>query len=66
MDKKIQYREKDLKDIELDLEELSIQLIDILKYYKIKGVINNEEYEQHIKVKEKFLTYLQNKREKDL
>ncbi|AOY76626.1 hypothetical protein [Clostridium formicaceticum] len=62
VNKQRQYKEEDLKTIELDLESLSIQLIDILKQYKAKGIIDDHQYQQHVEVKEKFLNYLQNKR----
>lgn len=48
--------------IENKLEKLSIQMITILKEYKEKGIIGEEEYKKHIKCKEDFLTYLNNKR----
>jgi len=50
------------ENIENQLEKLSIQMITILKECKEKGTIGESEYEEHIKCKEDFLTYLDNKR----
>ncbi|AKL94884.1 hypothetical protein CACET_c14200 [Clostridium aceticum] len=62
VNKQQQYKEEDLKTIESDLESLSVQLINILKEYKAKGIINDHQYKQHVEVKERFLNYLENKR----
>lgn len=50
--------------IEGELEKLSIQIITILKKYRDKGLIQEKEYENHIKKKEDFLNYLDGKRRK--
>ena len=53
---------KMLGTLENSLEELSLQFIYILKDYKDKGLIGEKEYENHIKIKENFLNYLNKKR----
>ncbi|MCC5912165.1 MAG: hypothetical protein JJT76_17240 [Clostridiaceae bacterium] len=63
MNKQVKYTKDELKEIESNLEELSMQMIDIFKKYRAEGAINEEEYQQHVKVKENFLTYLNNKKE---
>ena len=52
------------ENIENQLEKLSMQMITILKECKEKGTIGENEYEEHIKCKEGFLAYLNNKRKK--
>lgn len=56
--------EERFENIENQLEKLSIQMITILKECREKGTIGEREYEEHIKCKEDFLTYLDNKRKK--
>lgn len=63
MNKDIHYQEEDLKDIELHLEELSIKFISILQKYKEEGIIDDEQYQQHVKTKLSFLQYLKDKKE---
>ena len=50
------------EETERDLERMSIQMITILKKYKEKGIICENEYKKHIKYKKKFLAYLNDKR----
>jgi len=56
--------EERFENIENQLEKLSIQMITILKECREEGTIGESEYEEHIKCKEDFLTYLDNKRKK--
>ena len=53
----------EFKKIEDDLEKLSIQMITILKRYREEGTIGEEEYREHVKCKEDFLSYLNNERQ---
>lgn len=62
MEKVIGTKENQLNDIELGLEELSLQLISIFNRYRENGIINDDQYKEHIKVKENFLKYLKEKR----
>lgn len=55
---------KMLGTLENSLKELSLQFIYILKDYKEKGLIGEKEYENHVKIKENFLNYLNEKRGK--
>ncbi len=48
--------------IEIDLEELSLKLLEILSEFKENGLINEAEYEHHVKIKRGFLNYLNEKR----
>lgn len=48
--------------IENGLEELSIKIISILKDYREKGLIGEEEYKKNVKLKESFLNYLNEKK----
>lgn len=63
MQKVIGSHENELNDIELGLEELSLQLISIFHRYKENGIIDDSQYQKHVEIKEKFLRYLKNKRE---
>lgn len=63
MNKGTHYKEEDLRDIEFDLKDLSIQFISLLQQYKDQGVIDDEQYQQHVKTKLNFLQYLKNKKE---
>jgi len=51
-----------IETIESDLEELTLHVIDILKDYKKRGLIREEEYRKHIRVKEEYLIFIQEKR----
>jgi len=51
-----------IETIESDLEELTLHVIDILKDYKKRGLIGEEEYRKHIRVKEEYLIFIQEKR----
>jgi len=53
---------EELEIVENSLEELSLIIINILKSYREKGLIGEEEFEKHTKVKEEYLTFLQEKR----
>lgn len=52
--------EDEFEKIENELERLSIEMINIFKKYKEKGVIGAEEYKKHVKYKKEFLRYLNN------
>ncbi|SET68887.1 hypothetical protein SAMN05660297_03155 [Natronincola peptidivorans] len=59
-EEELEYSEEDLREIELGLEELSLQLIDILNRYKSHNIIDDVEYHNHIKIKKSFLEYIKN------
>lgn len=48
--------------VENELEELSIQMMVILRGCKEKGIIGEKEYKKHTEHKKGFLMYLDNKR----
>jgi len=51
-----------LEEVENSLEELSLYMINILKVRREKGLIGEEEYIKHAKLKEEYLAFLQQKR----
>ena len=55
-------KEEDFCFIEQELEQLSIQLIEIMQTYRSKGIISETEYYEQIKVKKEFLDHLEKKR----
>lgn len=54
----MEYHREVLTDLELQLKDLSIQMINLLKKYREKGIINETQYKQYTKVKLAFLDYL--------
>lgn len=63
MSKVKRYNDEDLREIELELKNLSLKMIDLLSQYKEQGIIDEEQYQQYIKIKVEFLQYLKNKEE---
>ena len=59
---KMYHQNEKLHNIELSLEELSIQMINIFDGYQNKGIINEDQYKKYVRKKQEFLKYLDNKR----
>jgi|GEM_PF-5832310 len=49
----------ELKSVENDLKQLSIEAIEVFQQLKLKGVISEEQYRQMVKEKQAFIAGLQ-------
>lgn len=64
MEFKEQMTKHEQEIIEKELETLSLSMLEILKETKDKGLIGEEEYKKHIKVKQGYIDFLRKKRNK--
>ncbi|WP_183108752.1 hypothetical protein [Thermohalobacter berrensis] len=43
------------KELESELKELCLKMINIFSHYKEKGIIDQDEYEKHTRLKKDFI-----------
>ena len=54
--------DENLTEVESELKDLAEEMIKVMKDYKEKGIITEEEYQKSTKKKREFLEYLSKKK----
>lgn len=49
------FEQEDLAEIEVELKALALRVSDILLAYRNRGIIDDDEYERMVRIKQEFI-----------